>query len=407
MPTSRSTVADAPPRAHGRGGQPLSTEVFIERAMRKHGHRYDYSRVRYVDSRTPVDIVCSEHGAFSQTPNSHLYNGRGCPRCGRRSQVAAITRHDTAGFVNRARAIHGDRYGYDNAVYGGLNEKLTVTCSVHGDFQQAPNNHLYAKAGCPGCAVEAIKSKTSLSQADFEAAVRRAHGDRYGLELAHYAGAMRKVTLTCGRHGRFRIAPNGLLAGKGCRRCGYEKRQRTRSQFVAEATEVFEGRYEYDHVRSDRVSLRLRVDITCARHGLFTMPAGRHLLGAGCPGCSESRAERLIRRLLTDAGVDFTPQWGHPTLRHKMPLRFDFALPVTSTLIEFDGEFHHGPVRMPGQTPDKAEQVYRDTVVRDQVKDEWAAANGWRLIRLTDRISIENDLVEAGVLLGPTTEVSE
>ena len=47
-----------------------------------HGNKYDYSRVVYVDSVTPVSIVCQEHGEFKQRPAMHL-SGRGCPGCAR------------------------------------------------------------------------------------------------------------------------------------------------------------------------------------------------------------------------------------------------------------------------------------------------------------------------------------
>ena len=36
-----------------------TTEEFIAKAKTVHGDRYDYSRVVYVDSVTPVRIVCS------------------------------------------------------------------------------------------------------------------------------------------------------------------------------------------------------------------------------------------------------------------------------------------------------------------------------------------------------------
>ena len=37
-------------------------------------------KVNYINNHTKVDIICSKHGSFSQTPNVHLTN-HGCPRC--------------------------------------------------------------------------------------------------------------------------------------------------------------------------------------------------------------------------------------------------------------------------------------------------------------------------------------
>lgn len=55
-------------------------EQFIESARKKHGDKYDYSRVVYYGNKIPVEIKCKEHGIFLQKPNGHL-NGAGCPKC--------------------------------------------------------------------------------------------------------------------------------------------------------------------------------------------------------------------------------------------------------------------------------------------------------------------------------------
>ena len=60
---------------------------FIEEAMRVHGDKYDYSRVEYVNSQTPVEIICPLHGVFVQKPNNHL-RGNECPQCSREKQSA-------------------------------------------------------------------------------------------------------------------------------------------------------------------------------------------------------------------------------------------------------------------------------------------------------------------------------
>lgn len=58
----------------------LTTEEFIEKARLVHGDKYDYSKVEYVNNRTKVEILCPIHGAWMQTPDTHMH-GRGCPHC--------------------------------------------------------------------------------------------------------------------------------------------------------------------------------------------------------------------------------------------------------------------------------------------------------------------------------------
>ena len=39
-------------------------EIFIEKAKKAHGDKYDYSKVQYVNAYTKVCIICTEHGEF-------------------------------------------------------------------------------------------------------------------------------------------------------------------------------------------------------------------------------------------------------------------------------------------------------------------------------------------------------
>ena len=80
-------------------------DEFIEKARKRHGDKYDYSQVDYVDSQTKVAIVChekdvlgNEHGIFWQMPYSHLQGFR-CPRCNGRKKT-------TEQWVAEAMAVY-------------------------------------------------------------------------------------------------------------------------------------------------------------------------------------------------------------------------------------------------------------------------------------------------------------
>jgi len=57
-----------------------NTEEVIEAFKKVHGDKYDYSLVEYINTKTPVKIICKEHGVFEQTSNNHLKE-KGCPSC--------------------------------------------------------------------------------------------------------------------------------------------------------------------------------------------------------------------------------------------------------------------------------------------------------------------------------------
>ena len=122
----------------------LTTEEFIEKAKVVHkGNKYDYSKVEYVNNRTKITIICKIHGDFEQQPNNHLI-GCDCPKCKGKNQT-------TEDFIIKARQVHADKYEYSKANYTSSSAKITIACKEHGEFEQTPNDHLKGH-GCPKCA---------------------------------------------------------------------------------------------------------------------------------------------------------------------------------------------------------------------------------------------------------------
>jgi hypothetical protein len=57
-----------------------SLDEFIEKSVKFHGEKYDYSKVNYINNKTKIIIICKNHGEFSQEPSSHM-RGWGCIKC--------------------------------------------------------------------------------------------------------------------------------------------------------------------------------------------------------------------------------------------------------------------------------------------------------------------------------------
>ena len=123
-------------------------KVFIKKARLKHGDKYNYSKVDYVNSDTKVCIICPEHGEFWQRPNNHT-RGDGCPKCGQIA-TADSRRSSLSDFIRKARETHGDNYDYSNVKYNNCETKVCIICKEHGEFWQAPSNHINGQ-GCPKC----------------------------------------------------------------------------------------------------------------------------------------------------------------------------------------------------------------------------------------------------------------
>ena len=186
-------------------------QTFIQKAQFVHGNKFGYEKAVYVNSRSKITITCPIHGDFEQTPNNHL-QGRGCSSCQYDSYRSNVDK-----FIEQAQIVHGGRYDYSKSEYTNNNTKITITCNIHGDFEQDPSSHLKG-SGCCGCHFDSKRSNTE----EFIEQAKLVHGDTYGYEKAEYIGAHFKVTLTCPIHGEFEQSPSKHLRGCGCPSCTYE-----------------------------------------------------------------------------------------------------------------------------------------------------------------------------------------
>lgn len=145
----------------------LTTEGFIKKAKAVHDDKYDYSKVEYVDAKTPVCIICPEHGEFWQTPYNHTSKKCECPKC---SGNARLT---TEEFISRAKAVHGDKYNYSKVEFTSVNKKVRIICPEHGEFWIRAS-HFLAGHGCPKCAGNAkLMTEDFIRRAKAVRAVRK------------------------------------------------------------------------------------------------------------------------------------------------------------------------------------------------------------------------------------------
>ena len=134
-------------------GKKMTQDEFIEKAREIHGDKYDYSKVEYKGNKIKVCIVCPEHGEFWQTPNSHISQKQGCPKCKpnhRRTQDE---------FIEKAKKIHGNKYDYSKVDYKNNITPVCIICPEHGEFWQKPTLHINQKCGCPTCSESHIESE--------------------------------------------------------------------------------------------------------------------------------------------------------------------------------------------------------------------------------------------------------
>lgn len=309
-------------------------ETFIAKSRITHGNKYDYSLVDYKGTSEKVEIVCPEHGTFWQRPGMHI-RGNGCPVCGKiKRGVKKRLLQDE--FITKAKKVHGDKYDYSLVVYHTGRDKVNIICPEHGVFSMLPSSHLSGQ-GCPKCAGR------GLTQDDVLKNFRKVHGDKYDYSKVVFTKMHNKVTVICPEHGEFQITPSKHILGQGCTKCGIESRRekqfKTLEDFI-EKSRVVHGE-KYDYSKSEYVSAKTPLVITCKKHGDFLQKPNDHLDGHGCPKCtcgtsnSENEFYDFIKSIYTGA-----------TIRNSQELldgkqEVDVLLPDKQIAFEYDGLFWH------------------------------------------------------------------
>lgn len=223
----------------------LTAEEFINKASKIHNNKYDYSLVNYADSKTKVKIICPEHGIFEQSPNNHTnkHFSQGCPKC---------SKMDITKFTKRAKQIHNNNYDYSKTIYINTKTKVIITCPIHGDFEQNPQDHLHG-CGCKKCSDDNQKT-TSL---DFIEKANKLHYNKYDYSLVKYVNARTKTRIICPVHGVFEQTPYKHLQGQGCPFCfvskgeNYIKEYLLRNNILYKQQKTFKGLKDVHPLRYD------------------------------------------------------------------------------------------------------------------------------------------------------------
>lgn len=122
---------------------------------------------------------------------------------------------------------------------------------------------------------------------DFVVKSRNVHGEKYDYSRVVYTNNRTKVCIVCPEHGEFIITPDKHISGRGCPICTaqdvHKARRRTSDDFISLACNVHGNKYDYSKV--DYQGNKVKVCITCPKHGDFWQVPNSHLSGRGCPVC--------------------------------------------------------------------------------------------------------------------------
>jgi len=371
----------------------LTTEIFIERANKIHGNKFDYSKVNYSNNHTKVCIICPIHGEFWQTPASHL-RGKGCHKCANEKK-GSYHISNTKEFIDKAKKIYGDKFDYSKVNYVNSKTKVCIICPIHGEFWQRPYSHLSGE-GCNLCSKPVYDTESFITEA------KKIYGDKYDYSKVIYIDSHTKVIIICPIHGEFWQTPNNHLRGRGCYHCGREtsakKQSLSTQQFIDKAQTIHGDKYDYSKV--SYTNNHTEVCIICKKHGEFWQKPLKHLSGHGCPKCSESKLETMVRVMLEENNIEYIQECGYDMFKWLKKQRFDFYLPKYNIAIECQGEQHYFPVSFGCLSESAVRERFKNIIKYDKRKKEGCKKNGIKLLYFTtENLKKDNEFIDLKDLL--------
>ena len=340
----------------------LDTQKFIEKSIEIWGNKYEYSKTKYVDSKTKVIIICHKHGEFEQLPQQHYSYDCGLCRY-EKNELNKISKKkilsenkqnnklDTQKFIEKSIEIWGNKNDYSKIEYISLLKKVIIICKKHGEFEQSPGSHLQGH-GCYLCSHENISKNNELvkkkCKTEFKIKSNNIHFNVYDYTKSNYINAKTNLIVICKEHGEFDVTPNNHLRGKGCSKCGKIKSANSKikpyDEYLNEFIKLYGNKYDYSLVEWKGSSVI--ISVICNNHGMFDILPYMHKFGKECPKCSNQYSKISIEWLsymeiknsIKIIHAKNEGEFNIPNTRYKA----DGYCKETNTIYEFHGDFWHG-----------------------------------------------------------------
>jgi hypothetical protein len=208
---------------------------------------YSFEDSFYKNIRTNIKVKCKKHGFFHKKPSLMLYNNQGCQKCGLEKR-SRVNKNNFIELIGRFNQIHNYKYDYSKSNYIKNNKNIVITCPIHGEFEQRPDNHL-SGSGCRKCGLENMSNIKKYSKTDFIEKANQIHNYLYNYKKVEYIDSKTKVLIICKKHGEYEQYPVYHLSGSGCPKCFRSKGEKA----ISESLKKWNIKYIEQHIFNDCV----------------------------------------------------------------------------------------------------------------------------------------------------------
>lgn len=293
-----------------------------------------------------------------------------------------MKRKTTQQFVDEATILHSGRYDYVKTDYISSWKKVIILCNVHGDFLQAPANHLKGQ-GCPQCM--AIEKFDTLRLTNEEIDVDLLKADAPIKRISDYINVITNIEWECLLcNNRWFITPNHIRKGGGCPKCKDTRLSNSDiDRFIIEHVLPLKRIGEY-------INAYIKINWQCLMcdHIWLAQPCeikrlGEGREGSGCPECARGKNEKRVGEVLDQLRIT------HKKLRIDLltgqKMFPDFYLPEHNMIIEYNGIQHYRPTCFGSMKQVDAEKSFQRQQNRDNLLRQYCQERQIILLEIDGR----------------------
>ena len=193
-----------------------------------------------------------------------------------------------------------------------------------------------------------------------------------------YKNCHDKLDIQCGNCNTIFNMSYSLYKISNCPKCAIITRSnklKLSQEYVSEYIKSYD-----DKLISQYIDMNSKLEIECGYcNNIFKMSFGVYKHdNCRCQCTSMSRGERIIKEYLIKNNISYVTQKSFPDCKRKLALKYDFYLPDSDILIEFDGEIHFKSINVLGG--DKTLKNRRES---DIIKNIYCIKNNKNMLRIS------------------------
>ena len=342
----------------------------IKQAFEKEG--YILLSTEYINAHSKLDYICPKGHKHSITWNK-FNTGRRCPKCS--GQI--IT------FEEVKQAFEKEGYELLSTEYINNKTKLDYIC-LKGHKHSITWNDFQSGARCPECCGNIVT---------FEKVKQAFEKEGYILLSNKYVDNKAELDYICPKGHKHSTCWNSFSNGRRCPECSIET---VKSKLRLSYDEVKQGfeKEGYTLLSTEYIKSSSKLKVRCPKSHEYEVSWGHFNQGRRCPICNNSKGEKRISLFLKETNINYEAQKLFKECSYKRMLPFDFYLIDYNICIEYDGQQHYNTIDFSGKNQERAEEQFKQTQKKDNIKTQYCLDNNIKLIRIPywDFKNIENIL---------------